>query len=422
VASQAGVIAPGMELVVLNETTEESIIERLGQLTTQLDLTPPLPPLVSGIVGFFGLDAFSLPSILRPTPAVDTAVALVLTDVSLALCLSPNVRFHFLCLAKSAAAVVCSRCSPIHKAKVVKLVAERSFLFGDATVTLAIGDGANDVPMIRFAHIGVGISGREGMQAVLSSDFAITHFAHLKQLLLIHGARAHKRIAKLVFYSFCKNLTLCLSQLWFGFFSAFSGQMMYYDFLFTLYNALFTSFPILVLASVDRDHEDSVLESSPSLYQKTSSNSNFSMSKFIGWVALGIWESLVIFFFVFFTLNETASGSLWVLGTASYTILVFAMNIQVSIITNYWTLRNIAAVASSIILYFAFIAFYCQVYNPEGYGILGEMFGTPLFWFSLVLVPLISVLPPVFKKTTRILRKKDFMYSSDIEMEADNEL
>ncbi len=38
-----------------------------------------------------------------------------------------------------------------------------SFLFGDGAVTLSIGDGANDVPMIRFAHIGIGISGREGM-------------------------------------------------------------------------------------------------------------------------------------------------------------------------------------------------------------------------------------------------------------------
>ena len=37
--------------------------------------------------------------------------------------------------------------------------------------TLAIGDGANDVSMIQAAHIGVGISGLEGRQAVLASDF-----------------------------------------------------------------------------------------------------------------------------------------------------------------------------------------------------------------------------------------------------------
>ena len=42
--------------------------------------------------------------------------------------------------------------------------------------TLAIGDGANDVSMIQTADIGVGISGQEGMQAVMASDFAISRW------------------------------------------------------------------------------------------------------------------------------------------------------------------------------------------------------------------------------------------------------
>jgi hypothetical protein len=40
-------------------------------------------------------------------------------------------------------------------------------------LTLAIGDGANDVSMIQAADVGVGISGEEGLQAVNSSDYAI---------------------------------------------------------------------------------------------------------------------------------------------------------------------------------------------------------------------------------------------------------
>lgn len=39
--------------------------------------------------------------------------------------------------------------------------------------TLSIGDGANDVPMIMKADVGVGIAGKEGMQAARCSDFAI---------------------------------------------------------------------------------------------------------------------------------------------------------------------------------------------------------------------------------------------------------
>jgi len=294
-------------------------------------------------------------------------------------------------VAKAAAAVVCSRCSPLHKAKVVKLVAEKSFLFADGAVTLAIGDGANDVPMIRPAHIGVGISGREGMQAVLSSDFSITQFSHLRRLLLVHGARCHKRVAKLIFYSFCKNLTLCLSQFWFGFFNGFSGQMMYFDFLFTLYNALFTSIPILILASSDEEHSDKVLETNPSLYKYTSSNTNFSMTRFIGWIGLGIWQSIIIYFFTFFTLNSDTT-SIWVLGTAAYTYLVFAMTIQVSLITATWRWINIGAVVGSIVLYFCFIWLYCEVYI-NAHGILSHMLSMGLFWFGLFVVPLFSILP-----------------------------
>lgn len=39
--------------------------------------------------------------------------------------------------------------------------------------TLAIGDGGNDVRMIQQADIGVGISGREGLQAARAADYSI---------------------------------------------------------------------------------------------------------------------------------------------------------------------------------------------------------------------------------------------------------
>jgi P-type E1-E2 ATPase len=40
-------------------------------------------------------------------------------------------------------------------------------------LTLAIGDGGNDVRMIQEANIGVGISGREGLQAARAADYSI---------------------------------------------------------------------------------------------------------------------------------------------------------------------------------------------------------------------------------------------------------
>ena len=85
-------------------------------------------------------------------------------------------------------AVICCRVSPKQKALVVKLVKD-----GIGALTLAIGDGANDVSMIQAAHVGVGISGEEGLQAANSSDYAIAQFRFLKRLLLVHGHWSYHR-------------------------------------------------------------------------------------------------------------------------------------------------------------------------------------------------------------------------------------
>jgi len=67
------------------------------------------------------------------------------------------------------------------------------------------GDGANDVSMIQVADVGVGLSGQEGMQAVMSSDYAIAQFRFLKKLLLVHGHWNYARLAVMVLYFFYKN-------------------------------------------------------------------------------------------------------------------------------------------------------------------------------------------------------------------------
>lgn len=74
-----------------------------------------------------------------------------------------------------------------------------------------LGDGANDVSMIQVADIGVGISGQEGMQAVMSSDFAISKFKYLERLLLVHGHWNLERLAKFAAIMFYKSL-VCVTQ------------------------------------------------------------------------------------------------------------------------------------------------------------------------------------------------------------------
>ena len=88
----------------------------------------------------------------------------------------------------------------LQKAYIVRIVKEELKMH-----TLAIGDGANDVSMIQTADVGVGISGQEGMQAVMASDFAISRFKFIERLLLVHGHWNYDRLARMVLYFFYKN-------------------------------------------------------------------------------------------------------------------------------------------------------------------------------------------------------------------------
>lgn len=117
--------------------------------------------------------------------------------------------------------------------------------------TLAIGDGANDVAMILQAHVGVGILGKEGQQAARSADYAIGQFKFLKTMLFFHGREAYRRNSYLILYTFYKNFLYVTTQFYFGFYSAFSGQPLYEQFLYQLYNITMTALPIMWYACFD---------------------------------------------------------------------------------------------------------------------------------------------------------------------------
>jgi phospholipid-translocating ATPase len=85
---------------------------------------------------------------------------------------------------------------------------------------LAVGDGANDVSMIQEANVGVGISGREGLQAAMSSDYSIGQFRFLTRLLLVHGRWSYMRTSQLIMGYFYKNIVWLFVLFWYQFDSA----------------------------------------------------------------------------------------------------------------------------------------------------------------------------------------------------------
>jgi len=176
-------ISEDMNLIIINEesknATRDTIAKRLNQIRGQKD------------------------------QADQDVLALVIDGKSLTFALEKDLEKQFLDLAVMCKAVICCRVSPLQKALVVKLVKRHL-----KAILLAIGDGANDVSMIQAAHVGVGISGVEGLQAARSADVAIGQFRFLRKLLLVHGSWSYHRLSKLILYSFYKNLALFMTQFW----------------------------------------------------------------------------------------------------------------------------------------------------------------------------------------------------------------
>ena len=172
----------------------------------------------------------------------------VVTGAALTVILADEgIKYQFLTLAKACNVLIACRASPLQKSLVITMV--RSGIKPEP-ITLAIGDGANDVAMIQTAHIGVGISGEEGLQAANNSDFAFAQFRFLKQLLLVHGHWNYRRIAIVILYSFYKNLAFVFTSFFLVLYTAWSGAPLYEGLISTSFN-IFLATPILLVRVFD---------------------------------------------------------------------------------------------------------------------------------------------------------------------------
>ncbi|GMF77663.1 unnamed protein product [[Candida] boidinii] len=188
--------------------------------------------------------------------------AIVIDGASLNTVLNDSVLTRkLLLLCKNSRSVICCRVSPAQKALIVRMVKDNLDV-----MTLAVGDGANDVAMIQAANVGVGIAGEEGRQAVMSSDYAIGQFRFLVRLLLVHGRWSYKRLAETIPCFFYKNIVFVFALFWFGIFSNFDGSYLYEYTYLMFFNLAFTSLPVICVGVLDQDVSDTVSLLTPELY------------------------------------------------------------------------------------------------------------------------------------------------------------
>ncbi|KAK3718506.1 aminophospholipid translocase [Vermiconidia calcicola] len=325
-------------------------------------------------------------------------LALVIDGKSLTFALEKDMEKLFLDLAVMCKAVICCRVSPLQKALVVKLVKRHL-----KAILLAIGDGANDVSMIQAAHIGIGISGVEGLQAARSADVSIAQFRFLRKLLLVHGSWSYQRISKVILYFYYKNTALFITQFWFSFQNAFSGQVIYESWTLSFFNVVFTAMPPFVLGIFDQFVNARLLDRYPQLYQLSQKGIFFRTHNFWSWVGNGFYHSILLYAFgeLFYLYDGVRSNGQtkghWVWGTSLYTAALITVLGKAALITNIWTKYTVIAIPGSLVVWFVFLPVYAIVapmlnFSTEYTNILPVLLTDPTFWLMAVVLPALCLI------------------------------
>ncbi|NXP57169.1 AT8B2 ATPase, partial [Chloropsis cyanopogon] len=335
--------------------------------------------------------------------AIAGEYALVINGHSLAHALEADMEVEFLETACACKAVICCRVTPLQKAQVVELVKKYK-----KAVTLAIGDGANDVSMIKTAHIGVGISGQEGIQAVLASDYSFSQFKFLQRLLLVHGRWSYLRMCKFLCYFFYKNFAFTMVHFWFGFFCGFSAQTVYDQYFITLYNIVYTSLPVLAMGVFDQDVPEQRSMEYPKLYEPGQLNLLFNKREFFICIAQGIYTSILMFFipygvFVDATRDDGAQlADYQSFAVTVATSLVIVVSVQIGLDTGFWTAINHFFIWGSLAAYFTilFTMHSDGLFRmfPNQFRFVGNAQNTlaqPTVWLTITLTAVVCIVPVV---------------------------
>lgn len=213
-------------------------------------------------------------------------------------------------------------------------------------VSLAIGDGGNDVSMIMEAHIGIGIYGEEGMRAAQASDFAIGEFKILRSLLLDVGRVNNIRISNMILYFFFKNFILSIIHFFFGLYNKFSGQTIIDDWFISLYNLIFTALPLAVYAVFEVDIDiknrktrlilDKLL---PFFYRDNVENMKLTRSTFASTLFKAMLQGTVVFFFSVIgkdynpISDKGYTTELWYFSMTIYTVVIFVVSLKLLVIS-----------------------------------------------------------------------------------------
>ncbi|XP_015172643.1 PREDICTED: probable phospholipid-transporting ATPase IF [Polistes dominula] len=336
-------------------------------------------------------------------------------------------------VAMACESVVCCRLTPLQKSEIVQMIKNTKEI-----VTAAIGDGGNDVSMIQEAHVGLGIMGREGRQATMSSDFAFARFKHLKKVFLVHGHWYYRRISILTQYFFYKNFVFITPQILFAIHNGFSSQGLYDSMFLMLFNVIFTSVPIVIFGLYEQDYAANKLLCNPYLYKLHKKNFLLSWKQFFLWSAIGIWQICIIYFVLYFyiyknpiILYDNTPVEHWSYSTWIFHMAILVINCQLLLCSSYWTVQLVISVILSELCFFIFAFVYSIVkfrYDGDMFSVFPKLLMSTTFWLLTLLVLVISLIPGCLIKIyeshrpDKILRKNEETPDTMYFVDSDNEM
>lgn len=335
--------------------------------------------------------------------------SLVITGSCLQILLdSPSDAYELIKLMLSYRSVICCRTTPKQKALVAKYVDKQT-----RHVTLAIGDGANDVAMIQTASIGVGISGMEGLQASNAADYSIGQFKYLKKLLLVHGTWSYHRICKMIYFIYYKNIFIATMQFFLTSVMAWSGMLFFDRWARMLYNVLLTGAPTLAMGVFEQSAPVNLLMEQPHIYSK---NIWFNTVSFFCCVANGMFHGM---FLTWLSFGVFQTGVFWssgrtdvylIEGNMVYTVLILIVCLKNGLHTLHWTNLTFVCLFGSISCWIMLLAVLSYTWPYVGMGedmpgAIWMIFSSPYFWLYClicsILILMVDVVIIIIYRTSR---------------------
>ncbi|KAK7413748.1 drs2 neo1 protein [Neonectria punicea] len=338
-----------------------------------------------------------------------------------------DLAFLFYDLVVRVDSVICCRASPSQKANLVQSIRK----YVPKSMTLAIGDGANDIGMIQASHVGIGISGREGLQASRISDYSIAQFRFLQKLLLVHGRWNYLRTGKYVLATFWKEILFFLVQAHFQRLNGYSGTSLYESWSLTVFNSAFTSLPVILLGIFERDLSAETLMAVPELYTFGQRGKGFSYLQYVGWLIMGVGGSFVIWYFTSEVYHKSYSDddtSIFAMGMVGFTVAVVFINFKLLVLELHSkTIITFAGLIISVGGWFIWILALSGLYARRvGIYIVRDAFiynfGRELQWWTTVLLQLTTLV--VAELVVQSVRRVYWPTDQDLmqRLEKDNEV